>query len=277
MPRAPAPLLPDPAPTEAAAEMMSALIVAVLPAETVTAPAALSAAFCPIAVVLLLILLTAAAPAPDTPMPLSPLTPTATLAAAAVVEMVPVRVAAMVMSPLRVVTCASFTVALTLPEMLLRATLAARATVTAVPWPSAAAIEAAPTVEDTDDWLSAFTERLPASTATAPRTSAVVATSMTLRATEPPRLADVAVPEPLPETPIDTATVVASTVSFERARTVTAPAARTGVPDRVARTAAPEPMTLLETEAPTATPMALSFAEAASAIAVAPVSAAILA
>ena len=166
MPSAPAPPSPAPPPMDAAAPTTSDLIVALLLAETVTSPFASIDAFWPVAVVLLLILLTAATPAPETAMLLSALALTATLAAAARVSMVPCRVASMVTSPVRAVTSAFFTVAVTLPLISLIATLAATATETDLPWPNEPATEAAPTSDEMVDAFLAVTARLPASTAT---------------------------------------------------------------------------------------------------------------
>ena len=99
-----------------------------------------------------------------------------------------------------------------------------------------------------------------------------------MRAPEPPRLAVRASPVPLPETPTETVTVVASMSALDSARTPTAPVDRTGVPATVARTAVPEPpMTFCAAETPKATPVAFPSAEPARVIAAAPVSAAILA
>ncbi|GAA0248911.1 hypothetical protein GCM10008965_16690 [Methylorubrum aminovorans] len=276
-PSAPAPPLSEPPPTASAALRMFDVIVAVLPASTATAPCASIVAFVAEAVVVLSIWFTAATPAPVTPRPFPPPTPMAMLAAAAPVLIVPVRVAAIVTPPASVLTVASVMPALTPPEILLRARLAARATVNESFEPNAAAIEAAPTAAEMVELLSARTVTAPASIATAPRICAVVAMSMTLWAAEPARFTDAELSLPLALTPTETATVVASIVWLDVAATRTAPTARTGVPEIVARTAAPAAITLLETEAPTPIPVAAPCAEPLAAIDRAPVSAAILA
>ncbi len=282
MPSAPAPPSPAPPPMDAAAPTTSDLIVALLLAETATSPFASIDAFWPVAVVLLLILLTAATPAPETEMLLSALALTATLAAAARVSMVPCRVASMVTPPASVVTSAFFTVAATLPLISLIATLAVSETATDFPCPNEPATEAAPTSAEMVEVFLAVTARLPASTAidvpSAANSSAVVATLMVLRAPEPPRLAESESPDPLPETPTATVTVVASISALDSARTPTAPVDRTGVPDTVARTAVPEvPMTFRAAETPKATPVDFPSAVPARVIAAAPVSATTLA